>query len=404
MNMLPRPRPSAPGKARLGPSALLLSLLLASAPAVHPQTWQSRVPRDFASAILVEAETGQVLFEENPHLRRAPASTTKTMTALIVMEHLESGSIALDDEVTVSRYASRMGGTQVYLAQGEVFALEDLMKAVLIASANDAAVAVAEHVGGTYENFIRLMNEKAEELGLHDTHFFNVHGLDDVPSRKNVTSAHDLAQIARELVKYPKVLEWTSTRAAPFRGGKFMLYNTNSLLGRIEPMDGLKTGFTSRAGFCLVATGERRGTRLIAVILGSRTSQGRFRSARHLLQSGLGRFQLVRIYEPGDPVGLSVPITGGKAESIPLVAGERLAVVIPRDQVAEIEQRLETVGSAPAPVEEGAALGFCELFVGARLLARVPAVAAHNVLRASLIDRLWQGLGFGRYDSGETPP
>jgi D-alanyl-D-alanine carboxypeptidase (penicillin-binding protein 5/6) len=371
--------------------------------AAQGTSWQSKVPRDFASAILVEAETGQVLYEVNPHLQRAPASTTKIMTALVVMEQIEAGKVSLSDRVRVTRRARGMGGTQVYLAEGEVFSLEDLMKAVLIASANDAAVAVAEHVGGTYENFIRLMNEKAKELGLRNSHFRNVHGL-DLPSKRNIVSAYDLAQIARELVKYPKVIEWTSTRSAPFRDGKFMLNNTNRLLGRIEHMDGLKTGFTSRAGFCLVATGEQRGMRLIAVILGARTSEGRFRSARHLLQSGLTRFQLVRYYDKGEPVGLEVPIAGGKSERIPLIAGKTLAVVVPREHVPRIEKKSETVGLVAAPIQAGTPLGFCELFLGSQLLARVPAVAPHDVSRASLIDRLWQGLGFGRYETGGTAP
>jgi D-alanyl-D-alanine carboxypeptidase (penicillin-binding protein 5/6) len=386
----------------LGISLASLLALLPLKPARSSSPWKSKVPRDFASAILMEAETGQVLYEVNPHLERSPASTTKVMTALIVMEAIEEGRVSLADSVRISRRAMKMGGTQVYLEAGEVFLLEDLMKAVLIASGNDAAVAVAEHVGGTYEQFAHLMNQKARELGLKETTFHNPHGLDDVPSRRNITSARDLAKIARALIRYPQVLQWTSTRSAPFRNGQFMLNNTNRLLGRIQSMDGLKTGFTSRAGFCLVATGERHGMRLISVILGSRTSNGRFRSARHLLETGFTKFQLVRRYVAGEPLGLEVSIAGGKAEKLPLVAGRNLSVVVQREDLPKLQQKTQTVGLVAAPVQKGAPLGFCELTMGGRVLARIPAVAARTVSKASFIDRLWQGLGFGRYDSQGT--
>lgn len=371
----------------------LAGLLTTQAPAGG---WKTKVPRDFASAILVEWETGQVLFEENPHLPRAPASTTKLMTALVVMDQIESGRVSLEDSVVVSRYAEGMGGSQVYLAEGEVMTLEDLMKAVLIASANDAAVAVAEHVGGTYENFVLMMNRKAEELELKNTFFYNVHGLDDVPTRRNTTSAYDLAQIARALLHHPLILRWTSTRTAPFRDGKFLLANTNRLLGRIRSLDGLKTGFTSRAGFCLVATGRRHDMRLIAVILGGRTSRGRFRSARHLLESGFTNFQMIRAFRQGEPLGRDVTVPDGRTERLPLVAGRNLSVVVPTEDVSRVRQRMETVGVASAPVEKGATLGVCELLMDNQVLARVPAVAATAVQRANLIDRLWKSLGFGK--------
>jgi D-alanyl-D-alanine carboxypeptidase (penicillin-binding protein 5/6) len=378
---------------RLLPLALLTGLLTVEALAGG---WKTKVPRDFASAILVEWETGQVLFEENPHLQRAPASTTKLMTALIVMEQIKSGRVSLEDSVVVSGRAQAMGGSQVFLATGEVVTLENLMKALIIASGNDAAVAIAEHVGGTYENFIRMMNQKVQDLNLKNTHFYNVHGLDDVPAKRNITSAYDLAQIARALLHYPTIVEWSSTRVAPFRNGTFTLSNTNRLLGRIRSLDGLKTGFTSRAGFCLVATGRRHGMRLISVILGSRTSRGRFRSARHLLESGFTKFSIVRAYREGEPLELEVEVVDGRTRNLPLVAGRDLSVVVPTEHVSMLQQRKESVGVASAPIKKGMTLGVCEILMGERVLARAPAVAPRTVPKASIIDRIWKGLGFGR--------
>jgi D-alanyl-D-alanine carboxypeptidase (penicillin-binding protein 5/6) len=344
----------------------------------------------------MEAETGQVLFEENIHLPRAPASTTKLMTSLVVMEQIAAGRVALSDSVRISPRSRGMGGTQVYLQEGEIFTLEELMQAVLIASANDAAVAVGEYVGGTYENFIGMMNAKARSLGLKDTYFYNSHGLDDVPNRHNVTSAYDLAQIARDLLRFPKVLDWTSRTSAPFRDGCFTLNATNRLLGRIEGMDGLKTGFTSRAGFCLVATAERRDMRLVAVILGSQTSRGRFRSAQHLLEMGFTWFQVVRPFKRGEPLGVEIPVAGGKTAMLRLVAGQNLSIVVPRTEQHLLKHKTFTVGLAEAPVTLGARMGYCEVLLGGKVLGRVSAVASRAVSKASFVDRLWMGLGFGR--------
>jgi D-alanyl-D-alanine carboxypeptidase (penicillin-binding protein 5/6) len=373
--------------------ALFLALL---APALGASEFSWKVPRDFASAILMEAETGQVLWESRADAPRSPASTTKLMVTLIVMEEVAAGRVSLADSVRISRRARRMGGSQVYLAEGEVFTLEDLMKATLVASANDAAVAVAEYVGGSVEAFVERMNRRARSLGLRGTHFANVHGLDDDPARRNVTTARDLAILARELLRYPKVLEWTSLRAAPFRGGRFMLYATNRLLGRIEGLDGLKTGFTSRAGFCLVATAQRRGMRLIAVVLGSRTSRGRFRCARHLLDVGFARFRKVDLYVEGQPLGIEVPVDGGVAPEVPLLAGRSLSLVLPKEQIPHLRETTRVVQSAEPPVRKGAPLGYRDVWLAGRRVASIPAVAARDVEAAGFVQRLLQGLGWTR--------
>ncbi|MBD3335086.1 MAG: hypothetical protein GF355_06185 [Candidatus Eisenbacteria bacterium] len=389
--MIPIPR----SVTRLIVAALVLTAAgIAAQPAEAGPTW--KMPRDFEAAILVEAETGEILFAENAYAERAPASTTKLMTALVVMDAIQAGTVSLQDSVRVSRRAENLGGTQVYLARSEVFTLEELMQALMIASANDAAVAVGEHVGGSYEGFVRLMNRRAKAMGLKATHFYNMHGLDDVPSKRNVTCAYDLAQIGRALVQYPKILEWSATRSAPFRDGRFTLYSTNRILGKIDGLDGLKTGFTWRAGFCLVATAQRREMRLIGVVLGSRTSRGRFRCAQHLLETGFMRFEKVSLCRAGEPLGIEIPVDGGTEVSIALVAGKSVSLVVPREERYRIRESTHTVDAVDAPVPRGHRLGYKQVWLGNRMLARVPAVSAHTVPRAGFFQRLWRSLGLSR--------
>jgi D-alanyl-D-alanine carboxypeptidase (penicillin-binding protein 5/6) len=387
-------RRSTPIRLMLGILLLALIFSLIPQPAAAGPSW--KVPRDFVSALLIEAETGKILYENNAYASRAPASTTKLMTALIVMDQIKAGKVALSDSVTVSRRSRRMGGSQVFLTEGEVFTLGELMQALMIASANDASVAIAEYVGDGYENFVAMMNRRSDQLGLKKTIFHNTHGLDDVPSKRNLTCASDLAQIARELVKYPKIYEWTSTRSAPFRHNQFTLYATNKLLGRIEGLDGLKTGFTWRAGFCLVGTMEQDGMRLISVILGSRTSRGRFLSTKHLLETGFMRFEKVLLCREGQSLGLTVPVAGGHTEELSLVAGRSVSIVLPKEDRYRIRETFKTVNAAQAPIREGTSLGYREIWVGDQVLARIPAVASQTVPRAGFFQRFWRGLGLSR--------
>jgi len=218
------------------------------------------------SAILIEAETGQVLFEKNADRKLPPASMTKIMPLLITMEKLEEGTISLDDKVTISRYAESMGGSQIFLAANTQVELEKLIKAVTIASGNDASVAIGEYIAGTYSNFIAMMNERAEELGMDNTNFANSTGL---PDPDNYATARDLSLVARELIKYEQVLEWASiwTETIQLPNREAMLVNTNGLINRYPSMDGLKTGHTQEAGFCLTATARKGNTRLISVVM-----------------------------------------------------------------------------------------------------------------------------------------
>ena len=242
----------------------------------------------YKSAILIDADSGQILRSHNPRQPVIPASVIKMMTSLLALEHIRHKRARLSDRVTISRAASRVGGHQVYLRPGEVFRFQDLLKAVMIGSANDAAYAVAEHVAGNEAAFVRMMNQRARQLGLKDTRFVNVNGLPAGRGKpSNLMSARDAAMLARKLIRdFPFVLEWTSTRKAPFRPGKFNLHNTNKLIGHFTGLDGLKTGFTPESGFSIVATAKRGNLRLIGVVFGSPQSQRRFNEAKNLLAWG----------------------------------------------------------------------------------------------------------------------
>lgn len=247
--------------------------------------------RPYKAAMLLDAKTGRVLRAYRPRRRIYPASVVKMMTTLVTLEQLKRKKVKLQEVVRISRSAQRVGGQQVYLRKGERFRLEDLMKAVMITSANDAAYAVAEHVGGNASRFVRMMNQKARRLGMTDTRFVNPNGLP--PRRRrpaNIMSARDASILARQLLKYPRVLSWTSRRTAPFRGRKYGLVNTNRLLRTYRGVDGLKTGYYRRAGFNLVATAKRNNVRLISIVFGSRSSGRRFQESKKLLSWGFARY------------------------------------------------------------------------------------------------------------------
>jgi D-alanyl-D-alanine carboxypeptidase (penicillin-binding protein 5/6) len=251
-------------------------------------------PPALESAVLMEAATGAILFEKDMHKQRAPASMVKMMLMLLMAEKLRAGELHLSDTITATAHASKMGGSQVYLREGETFTLEEMLKAIAIASANDACVAVAEHVSGTVEGFIELMNERAKVLNLDDTHFDSVHGLP--PSNGHagdLTSAHDMAVLARELTTHPEILVWSAMKEDSLRGGKFVLMNTNKLVYQVPGVDGIKTGFHAQAGFNVTATAQRDGLRMIAVVMGAPNSSVRFEEAKRLLALGFNSYRKV---------------------------------------------------------------------------------------------------------------
>jgi D-alanyl-D-alanine carboxypeptidase len=250
-----------------------------------------RVNHACKAALVMNAVTGEVLIERNPQEVLLPASLTKMMLMLISLDRLEKGQVSLADQVMVSKRASLVGGSSIFLRAGEVIPFGDLMKAVLIPSANDAAEAVAEYLGKTVENFVERMNLRARELGMKDTIFYNVHGLPSGNGKDNISTVYDMAILAAELIKYPQILQWSSQRRARIRNGTYVITNTNKLLGWFPGLDGLKTGYYRRAGFNMAATARRGDLRLIAVVMGAATSRARFEAAKDLLSNAFENYQ-----------------------------------------------------------------------------------------------------------------
>ena len=342
----------------------------------------------YAAAILIEAESGAVLFAHNPDLQRSPASTLKLMLELVVMDLVKAGKVALDDPIQSSRRAARTGGSQVFLKQGEVFTLEQLMEAVVIASANDACVAIAEHVSGSAEGFVDLMNSRGQSLGMEQTRYVNVHGLDDTPrNNSNTTTARDLSKIALALLDYPEILAWSSIRSKPFRNGKFKLRATNKLLGRFRGMDGFKTGYTRRAGYCLVATAERHEMRLISVILGAPSGRVRSRETTRLLSWGFNSFSRVPLVETGELMG-KVVLDWGIEPEVRVLAQDTVVAILTPEQEKQVVRQLELPEELQAPIAAGDELGKLRVSLGDSLLAVVPMHAEKSIGRMGLWDKL----------------
>lgn len=345
---------------------------------------------DFESAIVVDAETGLVLVANRERERRQPASMLKMLTELIVLEHIAEGDLKLDDEVEVSAQASRMGGSQVYLAHGEVFTVEELLHALAIHSANDAAVALAEHVAGSTIAFVDLMNMRARDLGMLDSEFHSVHGLPPGYGQKpDLTTAQDLSILARELVKYPEALDWASTETMPFRDGEFTLYNPNKLVGKYRGLDGLKTGYTGPAGFCVTATAIQKGKRLISVVMGCSTDRARATETTRLLTYGFNAYEQVEVVpEAGVVLGEPVDLRGGKKKQAVVAYGETLTVSVPRGRQADLVIRAELPEQLEAPLAAYERVGKAVVLLDGVSLGEVPLVVTEEYPKGNWLDRL----------------
>ena len=304
------------------------------------------------SAVLMEAATGNILYEQNADEALPPASVTKVMTLLLVMEAIEEGKITLSDTVRTSAHAAAMGGSQIYLKEGEEMSVEDMLKSVIIASANDAACALAEHVAGSEEAFVKKMNEKAAELGMKNTSFENTNGLDDT-TENHYTSARDIAIMSRELIKHEKILEYSSIWMDTVRNGMFGLTNTNRLVRFYRGCTGLKTGSTSKAGFCVSATAERDGVSLICVIMGAESGDKRNAMASKLLDYGFANYGVYK-YEPEALENLKV--TGGISESVKIEA-EAFSCVLEKGKISKMQYKIELPESVAAPIKKGDKVG-----------------------------------------------
>ena len=332
------------------------------------------------SAVLMELTTGKVLQERNAHERLAPASVTKVMTLLLIMEAIDSGKIRWEDPVTASETAAGKGGSQVYLKAGEVMSVSDMVKSIAVSSANDCACAMAEHLSGSEEAFVEQMNRRARELQMMDTHFVNCTGLDDSENAKeHRTSAMDIAIMSRELLKnHPDIKKYTTIWLDTIRGGTFGLSNTNKMVRFYKGTTGLKTGFTRGAGFCLSASAQREGMELIAVVMGAETSKLRFRTCKSMLDYGFANFALAQPSLPGDS---RVPVTLGREKSVEVRLGDRGGLVVDKALRDSIRSQVSLEPLAAAPVQEGQRLGTLTMVAGEQTLAQLPLVAGKTVGR-----------------------
>lgn len=355
-------------------------------------TSNSALKGPYAEACVMEPSTGTIIFEANDHQPWPTASLAKMMLMLIVAEKIHDGSLKLTDQVTTSRAAAKMGGSQVYLKEGETFSLDDMMKAIVVHSANDASLAVAEYIGGSPEGFVTLMNQHAVALGMKDTHYYTPHGLPPSKGQSpDVSSAYDLALLAREMLKYPDTLRWSSIDTAPFRGGTFVLRNTNHLVRTYQGCDGLKTGFYDKAGFNVVATAKRGELRLISVVLGTPHKLTNFKEAAEMLSQGFLNYEIHSIAKKGSPVTRTVAVTDGQADSIKPVWATDAGVFLKRgDSKSAIKIDYSLPSSIAAPITAGQQIGTANVSSGGKSITTIALVAPTDVLKKpSLVRRLF---------------
>ena len=356
--------------------AMLLLMLLALWPG---RAWGVELPVQAEAALLMEKETGQVLYAKNEHQALEPASVTKVMTLLLVMEAIDRGTLAYDDVVTVSDYAASMGGSRIFLSPGEQITVEDLLKGVCVSSGNDAAVALAEKTAGVTELFVEQMNNRARELGMQDTHFVNCTGL---PAEGHVTSAWDIAVMSRELiVNHPDIRRFTTIWMDTLRDGQFQLSNTNKLIRFYQGATGLKTGSTDSARYCISATAEREGMELIAVVLKSPSGQQRFEDAKALLNYGFSTYALLHTV-PEEPFP-AIPVVLGETETVqPCIDPQEAVALLQKSQVGGLSQSVTLAEQVEAPVSAGQELGTLTLTDAAgETVQSIPIRAAQSVER-----------------------
>ncbi|MFB0921813.1 MAG: D-alanyl-D-alanine carboxypeptidase family protein [Oscillospiraceae bacterium] len=374
-------------------AAVIAALISSNAMAIEP-VGEGALTIPVPSALLMEKTTGEVIYEKDAHTKRAPASVTKVMTLLLVMEEMDAGRLTEDDIVTCSSHAASMGGSQIWLEEGETMTVSDMLKAVSVVSANDCAVALAEHIAGSEESFVQRMNARAAELGMVDTHFVDCTGLTDDPA--HLTTAYDIALMSRELLKYDKIKKYTTIWMDKLRNGESELVNTNRLVRFYKGITGLKTGFTPEAMYCLSATAERDGTEYIAVVMHGATSDERFESAKTLLNFAFANYALcpLRSPKPLPPVRVSL----GTAESVQPVYGGEEGLLMEKSKLGELNYEFNLPDSLDAPVAEGEALGEMIVYSNGTELSRVPLLAGGEVkkltvfgLYGKMLSRLFGG-------------
>ena len=333
------------------------------------------------SAVLIDATTGTVLHEQNAHEPLAPASVTKVMTMLLIMEAIDNGKLRWEDMVTASETAAAKGGSQIYLKAGETMSVSDMVKSIAVSSANDCACAMAEHLAGSEASFVEQMNRRAAQLGMENTHFVNCTGLDDEPeAASHKTSAADIAVMSRELLtKHPDIKKYTTIWMDTVRGGTFGLSNTNKLVRFYSGATGLKTGFTSSAGYCLSASAMRDGMELIAVVMGSETSQARFAACKSLLDYGFANFALVA----PEVESSQVPVKLGVQDTVRAIPAQQPKLLIDKSQRDSVHTTIELKEQIDAPVSQGQRLGTLTVKAGEQVLQQIPLVAETAIPKLS---------------------
>ena len=371
-------------------TAIILSLLILVSACVFPIYAESRddgvaLDLNCKSAILMEAETGKVLYEQNADEAMAPASVTKIMTLLLVMEAVDEGKIKFDDIVTTSAHAASMGGSQIYLKEGEQMSVEDMVKSVVIASANDAACALAEHVSGSEAAFVKRMNERASELGMENTNFENTNGLDDTATN-HLTSARDIAIMSRELISHKKILEYSSVWMDTIRDGLFGLTNTNRLVRFYRGCTGLKTGSTAKAGFCISATAERDGMSLICVIMGSESRDARNAAAANLLDWGFANYGVYKL--SGEQID-NIKVLGGVSNKVSAKFDD-FSYVTEKSNISKIESQTVLPEAVSAPVKQGEVIGEVVFKLGDNVIGKTDIYATSDIEKISFFELMYR--------------
>lgn len=369
-------------------SIVLISSALMIMTIISPmQTFAAETKVDLAenakSAILIERDTGAVLFEKNSDEKLSPASMTKIMTMLLIMEALESGKIQLNEKVRTSEYAASMGGSQIFLEEGEEMTVDEMLRAISIGSANDASVAMAERIAGSEKHFVEMMNDKAKELGLKNTKFQNATGL---PVEDHYSSARDMAILAKELLKHEQIIKYTSQYESYLREGtdkKFWLVNTNRLVKYYPGVDGLKTGFTNEAKYCLTATAKKGDMRVIAVVFGAPTSKERNKQITQMFDYAFSQFETKRFYAKGDVLGKAT-VEKGQKRKVEIAAGESISLLMKKGENTKgVKTSIKLNKNIQAPVKKGDVIGKIVLKNKGKVIAENVLVAKEDVKPAS---------------------
>lgn len=383
---------AAPAAAVVG--AVLALIVLAGSVQGQRSFRSYSAKSDYWAAMVVEAESGKILIARNATLPRAPASLVKMMTTLLVLEAVRAGESAWDDPVVISARAARVGGTRVGWHAGERHNLRDVTQAMFMASGNDVALALAEHLAGDVERFITRMNARARDLGMVQTQYRSPHGLDGWET-SSMTTAQDQCLLARELLTYPETLAWSSATSAALSDGQ-VVRNTNKLLGRFAGLDGLKTGYTGKAGYCFASTAARDDMRLVCVLLGASSNERRFSETSGLLAEAFSQFQKVSVLAKAQDLGHTVHILGGRPSVVRLVAGEPADVILRIGSGPLIRREVDAPTEVAPPLTDAAVMGHVRVFVNDSLAAVVPAVTSRAVRRAGFLERWAYQLGLLR--------